>query len=100
MLYVNSICKNKCNANCYFIFQPLYYVKSVNSAFFFLVAPTLTRIIQETIEYCKERKAFGYPIIENQIIHYTLAELQTEVEALRSLVYRAAGKNPLQIEFK
>ncbi|KAG8186177.1 hypothetical protein JTE90_012001 [Oedothorax gibbosus] len=55
------------------------------------VAPGCTRIIQETIEYCKERKAFGQPIIDNQVIHYTFAELQTEVEALKSLVYRAAA---------
>ena len=52
----------------------------------------MTRTIQQTIEYCKERKAFGQPIINYQVIHYTLAELQTEVEALRSLIYRAAGK--------
>lgn len=52
----------------------------------------LTRTINQTIEYCKERKAFGQPIINYQVIHYTLAELQTEVEALRSLVYRASGK--------
>ena len=41
------------------------------------------------IEYCKERQAFDKPIIFNQSIHFRLAELQTEIEALRSLVYRA-----------
>ncbi|GFW28009.1 probable acyl-CoA dehydrogenase 6 [Trichonephila clavipes] len=51
----------------------------------------MERCIQETIDYCKERKAFGYPIIENQTIHFTLAALQTEVEALKSLNYRAAA---------
>lgn len=51
----------------------------------------MSRTIQQTIDYCKERKAFGQPIINYQVIHYTLAELQTEAEALRSLVYRAAG---------
>jgi len=52
----------------------------------------LETIIKETAEYCSQRKAFGYPLINNQIIHYTLAELQTEVEALRALTYRAVGK--------
>ncbi|XP_035219322.1 probable acyl-CoA dehydrogenase 6 isoform X1 [Stegodyphus dumicola] len=55
------------------------------------VPPRLSQIIQATVDYCKERKAFGQPIINNQVIHYTLAELQSEVEALRSLIYRAAA---------
>ncbi|GFT82798.1 probable acyl-CoA dehydrogenase 6 [Nephila pilipes] len=52
----------------------------------------MKRYIQETIDYCKERKAFGGPIINNQAIQFTLVELHTEVEAVRSLVYRAAEK--------
>jgi citronellyl-CoA dehydrogenase len=47
------------------------------------------RIINATIEYTRERKAFGKSLLDNQVIHFRLAELQTEVEALRSLVYRA-----------
>lgn len=46
--------------------------------------------INETIEYCSERKVFGQPLINNQSIHFRMAELQTEVEALRALVYQAA----------
>jgi citronellyl-CoA dehydrogenase len=49
----------------------------------------MERLIQATIEYCRERHTFGQPLIENQVIHFRLAELQTEVEALRSMVYRA-----------
>jgi len=45
--------------------------------------------IRETIEYTRERKAFGRPILDNQVVHFRLAELMTEVEALRALVYRA-----------
>ncbi len=48
------------------------------------------RIIEETIAYTRQRKAFGQSILDNQTVHYRLAELQTEVELLRSLVYRAA----------
>lgn len=54
-----------------------------------LATSGMTRSILETIEYCKQRKVFGYPIIENQVIHFRLAELQTELEALISLLYRA-----------
>ncbi len=46
-------------------------------------------LIDETIAYCRERQTFGQPLIANQVIHFRLAELRTEVELLRSLVYRA-----------
>ncbi|MDO9234695.1 MAG: acyl-CoA dehydrogenase family protein [Aquabacterium sp.] len=49
----------------------------------------LDRLIDLTIEYCKERSTFGKPLIDNQVIHFRLAELRTEVELLRSLTYRA-----------
>ncbi len=45
--------------------------------------------ITQTIAYCKERQTFGQPIIDNQVVHFRMAELQTEIELLRSLVYRA-----------
>jgi citronellyl-CoA dehydrogenase len=47
-------------------------------------------VIAETIAYTRQRKAFGQSILDNQVVHFRLAELQTEVELLRSLVYRAA----------
>jgi citronellyl-CoA dehydrogenase len=46
--------------------------------------------ISETIKYTRERQAFGRSILDNQVVHFRLAELSTEVEALRSLIYRAA----------
>ena len=45
--------------------------------------------IDATIEYTRNRKAFGQSILDNQVVHYRLAELQTEVEALRALTYAA-----------
>ena len=45
--------------------------------------------IKLTIDYTRERMAFGKPILHNQVVHFKLAELSTEVEALRALVYRA-----------
>ncbi len=50
---------------------------------------TMENCIRETIEYTAGRKAFGKPILDNQVVHFRLAELQTEVEALRALVYDA-----------
>jgi citronellyl-CoA dehydrogenase len=46
-------------------------------------------INNETIEYTRNRKAFGQSILDNQVVHFKLAEMQTEVELLRSLIYRA-----------
>ena len=47
-------------------------------------------IIAETIEYTRNRNAFGQSILDNQVVHFKLAEMQTEVELLRALTYRAA----------
>ena len=50
----------------------------------------LETIIEDTIEYTRQRKAFGRSILDNQTVHFRLAELATEIELLRSLIYRAA----------
>jgi len=49
----------------------------------------MERAIDDTIEYTRNRIAFGQSILDNQVVHYKLAELQTKIELLRSLVYRA-----------
>jgi citronellyl-CoA dehydrogenase len=49
----------------------------------------LDRLIDQTIAYTRARKTFGKPILDNQVVHFRLAELRTEVEALRALTYRA-----------
>ena len=56
------------------------------------VLVVLDNCINQTIQYCSDRNAFGKSIINNQAIQFRLAELQTEIEALRSLVYRACEK--------
>jgi citronellyl-CoA dehydrogenase len=48
------------------------------------------RAIEITVKYTRERHAFGRPLIENQWIHFKLAELLAEVEALRQLNYHCA----------
>jgi citronellyl-CoA dehydrogenase len=50
---------------------------------------SMDRLIDLTIAYTRERKAFGRSLLDNQVIHFRLAELRTEVEALRALTYRA-----------
>jgi citronellyl-CoA dehydrogenase len=49
----------------------------------------MERCIQETIDYTRQRLVFEKPILDNQVVHFKLAELQTEIEALRALLYRA-----------
>ncbi len=52
----------------------------------------LDRILRETVAYTRERQAFGQSILDNQYVHFRLAELKTEIEALRALVHDAAAK--------
>jgi citronellyl-CoA dehydrogenase len=50
---------------------------------------SLDRLIDQTVDYTRQRKAFGKSILDNQVVHFRMAELRTEVEALRALTYRA-----------
>ncbi len=49
----------------------------------------MDKLIDLTIAYTRERQAFGKSILDNQVVHFRLAELRTEVEALRALTYQA-----------
>jgi len=58
--------------------------------------------INQTIEYLRDRKAFGQPLLNNQYIHFRLAELLTDIEMLRAGLYRAteshvAGEDVTQL---
>jgi acyl-CoA dehydrogenase len=44
-----------------------------------------------TIEYVRERKTFGVPLIERQVLRQRLAMLMTRAEAGKQLVYSAAS---------
>jgi alkylation response protein AidB-like acyl-CoA dehydrogenase len=46
--------------------------------------------LDAAIKYAKQRKQFGQPISEFQAIQFKLADMATEVEAARLLVYQAA----------
>ncbi|MFL5364703.1 MAG: acyl-CoA dehydrogenase family protein [Myxococcales bacterium] len=46
--------------------------------------------LEESIEYAKERKAFGKPISDFQALRFMMADMATEMDAARLLVQRAA----------
>jgi citronellyl-CoA dehydrogenase len=49
---------------------------------------TMINSIDETVAYTRERQVFGGSLLDNQWVHFQLAELKAEVEALRALIYR------------
>ena len=51
----------------------------------------LERVISETIEYTRNRKTFGQPVLNNQHVYFLLSELMTEVEAIRCMLYRSCA---------
>ncbi len=51
-------------------------------------------------DYAKERVAFGKPIISNQGIAFKLADMATEIECARLMVWRAAWMGRTGVPFK
>lgn len=45
---------------------------------------------ERALRYSKERETFGKPIFEHQAVSFKLADMATEIEGVRLLVYRAA----------
>jgi acyl-CoA dehydrogenase len=52
------------------------------------------------LQYAKERRQFGRPIIENQAIAFKLADMAVEIEAARGLIWRALWESRNGGEFK
>jgi alkylation response protein AidB-like acyl-CoA dehydrogenase len=50
------------------------------------------RCLDEAINYTKERKQFGQAIADFQATQFTLADMETELQAARCLLYVAAAK--------
>jgi citronellyl-CoA dehydrogenase len=57
-----------------------------------LAYSSMEQAVRQTIEYTRQRHAFGAPLISNQVVHYRIAELLTEIEALKALCYSAIEK--------
>jgi alkylation response protein AidB-like acyl-CoA dehydrogenase len=47
--------------------------------------------LEDAIEYLRQRQQFGQPLVEFQGLQFMLADMATQVEAARLLVYRAAA---------
>jgi citronellyl-CoA dehydrogenase len=52
----------------------------------------MEKTVRDAIAYTQQRASFGQPLINNQVIHFRFCELLTEIEALKSLCYRAADQ--------
>ena len=52
----------------------------------------MRRVFEETLEYAKERQAFGRSIGRFQVIRHKFAEMSVTIEAARSLTYAALRK--------
>jgi alkylation response protein AidB-like acyl-CoA dehydrogenase len=50
------------------------------------------RCLDESIAYTKERRQFGQAIADFQATQFTLADMETELQAARTLLYAAAAK--------
>jgi short/branched chain acyl-CoA dehydrogenase len=55
--------------------------------------------LDEALKYAKERMAFGKPISKFQAIQAKLADMSTEIEAARLLVYKAAREKDAMRNF-
>ena len=49
----------------------------------------MQRLIETTVEYAKERRAFGRPIGNFQVIRHKVAEMATQAEAAKAITYNA-----------
>ncbi len=47
--------------------------------------------LEDTLVYVRERHAFGEPLARKQVLRHRVADMATEIEAARQLVYRAAA---------
>jgi butyryl-CoA dehydrogenase/short/branched chain acyl-CoA dehydrogenase len=52
------------------------------------------------VKYARERKQFGKPIVEFQAMQFQLAEMATEIEAARLMVYNAARLKDARSDFR
>tara|TARA_R100000005_G_scaffold38740_3_gene18153 strand:+ start:33628 stop:34785 length:1158 start_codon:yes stop_codon:yes gene_type:complete len=73
----------------------IYQMQQFQEERLFVVARSirfLEQAIEETIAYLSQRVAFGKPLLDNQIIHFKIAEFQAKIESVRALLYQATEK--------
>jgi butyryl-CoA dehydrogenase len=49
------------------------------------------RAFEAALAYSKERRAFGQPIFKHQAVQFKLADMATQIEAARQLIWHAAS---------
>uniref|UniRef100_A0A915PM21 Acyl-CoA dehydrogenase n=1 Tax=Setaria digitata TaxID=48799 RepID=A0A915PM21_9BILA len=77
-----------------FVYQMLQFQDERLIAVAVLLEP-MQKIIDMTIDYTRQRRIFDQSVLDNQIVHYRLAELQTDIETVRALLYRAVTERLL-----
>ncbi len=50
-------------------------------------AASAQAMLEQTVRYVKDRQVFGEPLAHKQVVQFTLAELQTEIDLLRQFNY-------------
>jgi len=50
-----------------------------------------TLALEDTVDYLRARHAFGEPLAAKQVLRHRVADMATEIEAARQLVYQAAS---------
>jgi alkylation response protein AidB-like acyl-CoA dehydrogenase len=56
-----------------------------------LAVGTCQAVLDYTVEYCNERIAFGEPITNRQSVAFMIADIATELDAMRLMTWRAAA---------
>lgn len=95
-LEVRSTCTPACLGSKWFQAKSPHNYYTIDIFVYFCcqykVLTMMEKVVQETISYTRQRKIFQEPVLYHQVVHFRLAELQTEIELLRSLLYRCTGE--------
>jgi butyryl-CoA dehydrogenase len=54
---------------------------------------------EDAVRYARERKTFGQPIADHQAIQFKLADMATEIDGARLLLWRAAAKKDAGVRY-
>lgn len=81
-------------------FDLKHFIASSQVALGALTVGTMKAAIDYAVEYCNAREAFGEPITHRQAVAFMLADMATEYEGLRLMVYRAASRAEQGLSFQ
>ncbi len=73
----------------------IYQMRQFQEERLFVMSKYLSQVqdaVDITIDYTRQRKAFGKPVLANQEVYFKLAEMQAEIQAVRALIYFACEK--------